>query len=145
MTKARKSWIGAAGVVVLDNKILMVKEKATKRWSVPSGEIENGETVEQACVREIHEETGFRVSVGKAIHTKNMVIGNFNVTTYYLYCTISTGEIMYTDPDDEIEEIAWQNYDDLLAIEHNYPEDLELLLSFVTAPNYIEEGNKHVL
>ncbi|EGA89796.1 MutT/NUDIX family protein phosphohydrolase [Planococcus donghaensis MPA1U2] len=65
MTKARKSWIGAAGVVVLDNKILMVKEKATKRWSVPSGEIENGETVEQACVREIQEETGFSVSVEK--------------------------------------------------------------------------------
>ncbi|ANU23120.1 NUDIX hydrolase [Planococcus donghaensis] len=145
MTKASKSWIGAAGIVVLDNKILMVKEKATKRWSVPSGEIENGETVEQACIREIQEETGFSVSVGKAIHTKNMVIGNFNVTTYYFYCTISTGEIINTDPDDEIEEIAWQNYDNLLAIEHDYPEDLELLLSFVTAPNCIEGRNKHVL
>lgn len=145
MTKARNSWMGAAGIVVSHNKILMVKEKATKRWSVPSGEIESGETAEQACIREVKEETGFIVSLEKSIHTKIVVIGNHNVTTYYFHCIISTGEIMYEDPDEEIEEIAWQNYDNLLSIEHDYPEDLELLLSFVIAPDQIKGENKHVL
>lgn len=145
MNKARESWIGAAGVVVSHNKVLMVKEKATKRWSVPSGEIESGETAEQACRREVKEETGFIVSVEKAVHTKYMVIENYNVTTYYFQCAISAGEIMCADPDEEIEEIAWQNYDDLLSIEHDYPEDLKLLLTFISAPNYIQEVNKHVL
>ncbi|EIM06824.1 Nudix hydrolase family protein [Planococcus antarcticus DSM 14505] len=98
---------------------------------MPSGEIEKGETTEQACVREGWEETGFKVKVKQAIYTKTLVNGNYDVTTYYFLCEITEGQISYEDPDEEIEEIAWKTSEDLLTMQHDYPEDQEMLLSFL--------------
>nr|QRZ16296.1 NUDIX hydrolase [Virgibacillus sp. AGTR] len=50
-----KKWLGAAGVCVYDRKVLMVLQgtpEEPKRWSVPSGGLEAGETFEECCVRE---------------------------------------------------------------------------------------------
>ncbi|AIY05626.1 hypothetical protein Plano_1661 [Planococcus sp. PAMC 21323] len=103
MPKAREYWAGAVGVVVSNNKILMVKEKVSKRWSVPFGKIEEGESAQQACIREVREETGIIVSVEKAPHTKKAVIGDYDVEIYYFRCEMCAGEIAYADPDREIE------------------------------------------
>lgn len=76
MINERKVWTGAAGIIVVKNKIMMVKGKETKCWSLPSGEIEKGETSEQACAREVWEETGFKVEVVKSIQVKKAIIEN---------------------------------------------------------------------
>lgn len=50
-------WIGSAAVCVNEkNEVLMVlqgKEGEEKRWSVPSGGLEKGETLEECCIREV--------------------------------------------------------------------------------------------
>lgn len=54
-----RSSVGA--VAVRDGKILLVKrgvEPGKGLWSPPSGFIDPGETAEQACLRELEEETG---------------------------------------------------------------------------------------
>lgn len=130
MNESRKVWDGAAGIVIMDSKMLMVKEKESMGWSIPSGGIENGESPEQACVREIWEETGFKTEVKKPLHIKKAVIKNYDVTTYYFLCEVIEGQITYHDPDDSIEEIAWKTYEEVVALEHDYPEDQEMLLSF---------------
>ncbi|MDQ0427528.1 8-oxo-dGTP pyrophosphatase MutT (NUDIX family) [Planomicrobium stackebrandtii] len=135
MNNEKIIWTGAAGIVMVQNKILMVREKATKNWSVPSGEIEKGETPEQACAREVWEETGFKVKIANSIRIKREIVENYDVTTYYFKCEITDGELSYADPDEEIEEISWKTYEDLLAIQHDYPEDLEMLLSFFEESN----------
>ena len=52
------------GLIVRDNKILMVKE-AKKRcygqWNIPAGYVENAERITDAAIREIYEETGCKV------------------------------------------------------------------------------------
>jgi ADP-ribose pyrophosphatase YjhB (NUDIX family) len=52
------------GVVVRDGRALLVrrgKEPLYGRWTVPGGTVELGESLEEALVREMEEETGLRV------------------------------------------------------------------------------------
>lgn len=61
----------AVGAVVLHNdEILLVKRRyppSAGWWSVPGGHVEAGETLEEAVVRELHEETGIRGAEPKLI------------------------------------------------------------------------------
>jgi 8-oxo-dGTP pyrophosphatase MutT (NUDIX family) len=41
-------------------KIILIKNRFTKRWVMPKGKLDPGETVEQAAVREVEEETGVK-------------------------------------------------------------------------------------
>jgi ADP-ribose pyrophosphatase YjhB (NUDIX family) len=56
--------VGVGGVVVRDGRVLLIrrgKEPLYGRWAVPGGTVELGETLEDALVREMEEETGLRV------------------------------------------------------------------------------------
>ena len=48
----------AGGVVVRDGRLLLISTAGGKRWQLPKGRVEPGETSEQAAVREVREETG---------------------------------------------------------------------------------------
>lgn len=131
MINNRKIWLGAAAVILSDNQVLMVREKNTTKWSIPSGQIENNETAEQACIREVWEETGYKVTIKETIYTKKTVIGDFDVTTVYFMCEVVSGQITYQDPDETIGEIAWKTSKDVKSLQHLYTEDKELLLSLL--------------
>lgn len=56
--------VGVGAVVIHDGRVLLIrrgKEPLRGRWVVPGGTVELGETLEQALVREVLEETGLRV------------------------------------------------------------------------------------
>ncbi len=58
--------IGVYAVIIKDNKILL-----TRQWngySIIGGGVEKGETLEEAFVREVEEETGLIATSGKLIH-----------------------------------------------------------------------------
>jgi len=44
-------------------EVLLIKRRDVPVWVLPGGGIEKEETVEQACVREVLEETGFHVKI----------------------------------------------------------------------------------
>ena len=51
-------------MVVRDGKVLLIqrgKEPLRGRWVIPGGTVELGETLEEAVVREVREETGIEV------------------------------------------------------------------------------------
>jgi 8-oxo-dGTP pyrophosphatase MutT (NUDIX family) len=55
--------LSAAVFAERDGKILLLKRamgEATGGWYIPGGAVDPGETVEQAAVRELHEEAGLR-------------------------------------------------------------------------------------
>ncbi|MFL0583245.1 NUDIX domain-containing protein [Solibacillus silvestris] len=96
-------------------------------WSIPSGGVEDGETVEEACIREVAEETGYEVKIVKELHTKKTIIKEYKVTTQYFLCEITGGDIQYKDPDEEIEEISWMNSNEISKLIYTYPEDQEVI------------------
>ncbi|HZU72541.1 MAG TPA: NUDIX domain-containing protein [Acidimicrobiales bacterium] len=56
--------LAVGAVVVEDDRLLMVRRgrgAAAGEWSVPGGRLEWGETMAEALVREVHEETGVEV------------------------------------------------------------------------------------
>lgn len=57
----------AVGAIVLDHgQILMVKrdrDPARGQWSLPGGRVELGESLHEAIVREVREETGIEIEV----------------------------------------------------------------------------------
>jgi 8-oxo-dGTP diphosphatase len=52
------------GVIVHESRVLLVRRSNPPDagfWGFPGGKIEAGETIEQAALREVNEETGLRV------------------------------------------------------------------------------------
>jgi 8-oxo-dGTP diphosphatase len=65
-------------VIMHKNKLLLVKHRKGDReyWLLPGGGLEENETVEACAVREIMEETGLNISLGKLIFTSESINPN---------------------------------------------------------------------
>jgi len=56
--------VGVGAVVIHEGRVLLIrrgKEPLRGRWVVPGGRVELGESLDEAIVREVQEETGIRV------------------------------------------------------------------------------------
>ncbi|OEH93988.1 NUDIX hydrolase [Bacillus solimangrovi] len=72
-------WLGVAGYVVADGKILVVKKRYSGlkgKWSLPAGFVDEGETVDEAVVREVKEETGLECKVNGLVGIRTGVIND---------------------------------------------------------------------
>ena len=58
------------GILVEGNEILIVKQTVSdqRRWSLPGGKVEKGETLEQGMLREMEEETGLKTKIEKLLY-----------------------------------------------------------------------------
>jgi len=93
--------VGVGAVVVRDGRVLMVKrgkEPLRGRWTLPGGTVELGETLEEAVVRELQEETGLSVTPRELlalfdrIHREAGRVAYHFVIADYL-CDYVTGEL----------------------------------------------------
>lgn len=58
---------GAAGAIVRNDKILLVKHGSLKKWQIPGGSMELNESVEDTVEREIKEELNIEMKTDKLI------------------------------------------------------------------------------
>lgn len=80
MTDARKNptrpHVGVGAVIFKQAEILLIRRgKPPKQgqWSLPGGAQELGETVREAVVREVREETGLSIEVGALLDTIDFI------------------------------------------------------------------------
>lgn len=63
----KKRVASAALFLNAQNEILIVKPNYQEDWILPGGVVEDGESPRQACIREVKEELGLDVAVGKLL------------------------------------------------------------------------------
>ncbi len=66
--------IGVGGVLIRGGRVLVNRASYRDRFTIPSGYVEAGETLEVALVREFEEETGVVPRVGPLLLTRHKVV-----------------------------------------------------------------------
>ncbi len=131
----------AAGGVILGpaGKIALVQQH-NNSWSFPKGGVENGETLLQAALREVEEETGFKdlELVGELGSYARYSIGLDGVgeskdwgsrkRTMFLFRLLHNVPFAPHDPDGEVTDARWVTVDEALAL-LTHPKDKEFLES----------------
>jgi 8-oxo-dGTP diphosphatase len=103
----------SAAIVVHEGRVLMVRRRVKEgqlSWQFPAGEIESGETPEEAAVRETQEETGLAVDavkfLGERVHPKTHRLMS------YTACDVLSGTAYVADAE-ELAELAWVAHADI--------------------------------
>ena len=129
----------AGGIVLINNKILLVKNKLSDEykndynsgfWGYPKGHLDEKETPVKAAEREVFEETGFKVT---SVGTKPIAESRYEIKkdgkaiqkTVWLF-EMKIIESYKKEPDEEIEEIAIVTFEEALNL-LAYEEDKKIL------------------
>ena len=94
-TATRQFRIGVFGVIIEDGKVLLGLRRDIEWWNLPGGGMELGETVDEALCREVLEETGLEVRVGRLVGIYSKPQKQEVVLTFL--CHITGGELRETE------------------------------------------------
>lgn len=118
MTKKVQSvFIIAGGLLEKDSKFLLVNAKVgvpKGLWNLPAGGVDDGETVDEAAVREVREETGFDVKIQGLVGTQHRLKNKYsknNIIRVNFKMEIVGGEL--NPPEDEIAEAKWFSIEEI--------------------------------
>ena len=117
-----------AGLLWRDGRVLITKRPEGKHlaglWEFPGGKQESGETLEACLEREMKEELGIEVRVGKHLHTVHHEYEDRRVSLHLFLCTHLEGDLKPLD----FQEIKWVSHEDLPQYRFPSP-DLKIIES----------------
>jgi len=88
-----------------DNKLVIVYAEAKGTWTPAGGSVEEGESVEYAVEREVHEETNMKVLKQQIIGYQEIFEPNRTVIQTRSICVVEPYGPFISDPDGDITEI----------------------------------------
>ncbi len=83
-----KTRVSCRGLVIHDSMVLMCHELYNDFWSTSGGGLEEGETYEECCAREILEETGYTVKIQEHFLTVEEYYDEWRFINYFFVCEI---------------------------------------------------------
>jgi 8-oxo-dGTP diphosphatase len=106
--------VGVGGVVLIDGRVVLVrrgKEPLRGRWVIPGGTVELGETLEEAVVREMEEETGLLVRPREVVLVFDRIQREGPTVEYHYViidyaCEYVSGELRAGSDADEVALVA---------------------------------------
>ena len=123
--------IAARGLITENGKVLLSYEKNTDVYMTPGGGLEDGESLEECCIRELSEETGYIVTPTKRFIVINeYCFETVYVSNYFICKTERKGKQTLTDI--EIEHgitPVWLDFDEAIKIFGSYKSKREDIAS----------------
>jgi 8-oxo-dGTP diphosphatase len=109
---------------VRDGRLLLVHRPRYDDWTFPKGKLDPGESFEDAALREVREETGFRCSLGRELPSSRYEAkGRPKLVRYWLMAP--QGESPF-EPNEETDEIRWVTPDEARTL-LTYERDRDVL------------------
>lgn len=114
--KRRTGPLGVAvkGIIRREEKYLLIKRAVNSSfdpslWDLPGGKLDYGEELAETLMREVKEETGLTIKVGRPFATWHFFKGEVFVTGITFLCEFEGGEVVLSL---EHSDFAWIEPDD---------------------------------
>ncbi|PKN74372.1 MAG: NUDIX hydrolase [Deltaproteobacteria bacterium HGW-Deltaproteobacteria-10] len=105
--------VGVGAITIHEGRILLVKrgiEPSRGLWAIPGGTLELGETMQECAAREILEETGITIKVGKCVYVFDFLERDESGKIKYHFVVVDfAGQYLSGQPKgaDDAEEARW--------------------------------------
>lgn len=121
--------VASRGIIFIDDKVVLLKRVRKEKdeylhyYAIPGGGVENNETIEEACIREISEEVNLDVTINKYLGVEEYETGichYFKVNYQGGTPTLGGEESIRNNPDNyyEVELIDIDNLDNIFIYGH---------------------------
>lgn len=112
-----------------DFLVALIHRGRYQDWTFPKGKVDKGETLAEAAVREIKEETGLKVKLGVPLETVSYPLDKTKTKVVHYWAAKVTDKALAKSkfkPDEEVSEVVWLKPEDAFA-RLSYQHDRELL------------------
>lgn len=100
--------ISAGAITEHEGRLLLVRHLRPGRydfWVAPGGGVKGDESYENAAAREVHEETGLTVSVGKLLYIEDLVNPECRFVKFWFAATLVGGQFDFSHPEAKAEHV----------------------------------------
>ena len=126
-----KTIIASGAVIIEEGKLLVNKDDKDYFYKIPGGTVELGDSLEEACIREVKEEINGEIKIIKPLNSliiyKNPQTGKEMriVLIHYLEELRNKEEIKPLDP---IKEIVWLDIEEINLGKYNVAPNIKFLV-----------------
>jgi 8-oxo-dGTP diphosphatase len=111
-----------------DLLVAIIHRSRYQDWTFPKGKVDGGESLPEAAVREVKEETGIKVKLGVPLQTVSYPLDKTKTKVVHYWAAKVSDKALASSkfkPDEEVSEVIWLKAEDAFAkLSYKYDRDL---------------------